>query len=98
MALSKQSVQQAKKILKIISPNAAILEIEIYRSYEKKKYEEVGYIYLLDEKADGGFENVFINIEDMNEVQREIWENHKNDVPNSCIDRTTGNVTCIGWF
>lgn len=96
MALSKNSVQQAKKILKMINTCAAVVEFEMYD--RNRKYNEPDIIYLVDKKADGGFESVFTYIEHMGTVQRELWDEHKRAIPNTFTEKTEGDITRIGWF
>jgi hypothetical protein len=96
MALSKHSVQQAKKILKLINTHATIVEFEIYD--RNKEYNDLDLIYLVDKKADGGFESVFTHIENIGTVQLELWNEYKITIPNTFTERTEGNITRIGWF
>lgn len=96
MALSKESVQQAKKILKMINTRATSVEFEVYD--RNREYNEPDIIYLVDKKADGGFESVFTHIENMGTVQRELWDEHKRDIPNTFTEKTEGDIIRIGWF
>jgi len=96
MALSKNSVQQAKNILKLINTRATIVAFERYD--RDKNYNDLDYIYLVDKKADGGFESVFMHIENMGTVQRELWDEYKETIPNTFTEKTEGNITRIGWF
>lgn len=96
MALSNTSVQQAKKILKMINTRSTTVEFEVYDS--NRKYDEPDIIYLVDKKADGGFEFVFTHIEHMGTVQRELWDEHKRTIPNTFTERKEGDITRIGWF
>jgi len=96
MALSKTSVQQAKKLLKIINTRATTIEIELYDRYTD--YNELDIIYLVDKKADGGFESVFTHILNMGTVQRELWDEYKTTIPNTFTEQTEEDITRIGWF
>jgi hypothetical protein len=96
MALSNQSVQQAIKILKIINTRATIIEFESYDS--DKDYNELDIIYLVDKKADGGYETVFTHIANMGTVQRELWDDYKKTIPNTCTEKTEDDICRIGWF
>lgn len=96
MALNKKSVEQAKQILKTINTHSSIIEFEIYD--REKKYEEPDIIYLVDKKADGGFESVFTHIVNMGTVQHELWDEYKETIPNTYTEKTKGNITRIGWF
>jgi hypothetical protein len=96
MALSKESVHQAKKILKLINTRAAVVAFEVYDRH--REYNEPDIIYLVDEKADGGYESVFTHIENMGTVQRELWDEYKRTIPNTFTERTEDDITRIGWF
>ncbi|MDR3059848.1 MAG: hypothetical protein LBU84_17140 [Prevotella sp.] len=74
----------------------AVSEFERYD--RDKKYNDLDYIYLVDKKADGGFESVFMHIENMGTVQRELWDEYKETIPNTFTEKTEGGITRIGWF
>lgn len=93
MALSKESVQHAKKILKMINTRATSVEYD-----RNREYNEPDIIYLMDKKADDGFESVFTHIENMGIVQRELRDEYKRDIPNTFTERTEGDIIRIGWF
>jgi hypothetical protein len=96
MALSKSSVQKAKEILKLINTRATTVEFEVYD--RNSEYNEPDILYLVDKKADGGFESVFTHIENIGTVLRELWDEHKRAIPNTFTERTEGDITRIGWF
>lgn len=110
MALSKESVKASIKILKKIS-SARTLKLEHYVKGEDDIF-STNYIYCIGEMSDGGFEEVFTNIEDITPDQMELWERLKDEVPNSSMtnkleeddypyfwkkEKKT-NITRIGWF
>lgn len=96
MALNKQSVHQAKKILKLINTKASTVEFEVFDRH--KKYDDLDYIYLVDKKSDDGFESVFMNVENIGTVQQELWNQYKRTIPNTFIEDIEGDITRIGWF
>lgn len=100
MALSKNSVDIAINILKAIniSPLVNVQKCKVYDRNDN--YASVNQIYCIDEKADLGFENVIINIENISEEQLNTWNELKGSVPNSSMtDLLEGtNITRIGWY
>lgn len=110
MALSKESVKAGIKILKKIN-SARTLKLKHYVKGEDDIF-SLNYIYCIGEMSDGGFENVFTNVEDITPNQMELWEKLKGEVPNSSMtdkleeddypyfwkkEKKT-NITRIGWF
>lgn len=98
MALSSTSVKKAIEILKKINPASIVKKYEIYDPEED--YSSVKHIHCVDEKGDGGFENVFTNIKDISTKQLKLWNEVKNEIPNTSVERILEgtNITHICWF
>lgn len=99
MALSKDSVKKAIGILKEVYPDyQAVGKFENISTW--KEFPVIpGIIICLDKKIDGGFENVYIDIEYIRESTLEAFRELKGKVHNSPIERENGeNITRIGWF
>lgn len=112
MALDKDSVKLGISILKKINKGASVVR---YENFDRKTaYVETNKIYCIDEKYDDGYENVFTNIENMTPEQIKIWDQLKEEVPNTSfrdkleeknypssaqwMNEKGRNITCIGWF
>lgn len=98
MALSKKDVEHAIKILKEICDYCCVAKI----SERTWMYEEMppmpNIIVCLGEKEDGGFDNVYIEIKNMNADVLEKFHKRKNEIHNSPIERKDDEITRIGWF
>ncbi|MGL4805639.1 MAG: hypothetical protein ACRC26_04770 [Bacteroidales bacterium] len=98
MALNNESVKKAVSILKKINPGASVVKHKVYERYNRKtSYAETDKIYCLDEKSDCGYENVFMNIENISDQQRELFEEMKKEVPNSSFMRAIKECDCASW-
>lgn len=112
MALNKDSVKLGISILNQINRGARVVRYERYD--RSTPYVDTKKIFCIDEKSDGGYENVFTNIEDMTDEQVKLWEQLKGEVPNSSfmdkleekdyptssrwMEEKDKNITSIGWF
>lgn len=112
MALDKDSVKLGISILKQINKDAYTVKYEICD--RSVSYVDTNKIFCVGEKYDYGYENVFTNIENMTEEQRELWKQLKKKVPNSSFiskltekdyrsyaqwrEEKDKDITCIGWF
>ncbi|SEC66251.1 hypothetical protein SAMN04489761_3433 [Tenacibaculum sp. MAR_2009_124] len=96
MGLSKSSVIKAKKILSEIIETDCIKELP----YGKWDCKDTKIILCYDKKSDGGYENVFINIKDISEDQKEYFNTRKNEIGNSSFlkEPDENNLTALGWF
>lgn len=112
MALDKDSVKLGISILKKINKGASVVR---YENFDRKTaYVDTSKIYCIGEKYDYGYENVFTNIENMTPEQIKIWDQLKEEVPNTSfrnklkekdysssaewMNEKDRNITCIGWF
>jgi hypothetical protein len=96
MALSSNSVKKAWHILNAVNPKANNSFVE---SYDEENPLKDDTIIGLGKKADGGWENIFINVTNLKPEQRAIFEERKSEVPNSSFIRYEGyGITRIGWF
>lgn len=112
MALDKDSVALGIRILKKINKGASVVK---YENYDRKiSYVDTDKIFCVDEKYDNGYENIITNIENMTDEQVELWEELKDEVPNSSfmnkleekdypsykqwMNEKDRNITRIGWF
>lgn len=112
MALDKDAVKSGISILKNINEGASVVK---YENFDRKTaYVNTDKIFCLNEKYDGGYENVFTNIENMTPEQIKLWDQLKKEVPNTSfrdkleekdypsseqwIKEKDRNITCIGWF
>lgn len=112
MALNKSSVALGIRILKKINKGASVVK---YENYDRKiSYVDTDKIFCVDEKYDNGYENIITNIENMTDEQVELWEELKDEVPNSSfmdkleekdypsykqwMNEKDRNITRIGWF
>lgn len=112
MALDQDSVRLGISILEEINKNATVLR---YRSYDKSiSYVDTNIIYCVGEKSDGGYENVFTNIENMTNEQLQLWFKLVEKIPykyymavvaeEDCISHShwlqvkDKKITCIGWL
>lgn len=112
MALDKDSVKLGINILKRINKGANVLKYEMYD--RSASYIDTDKIFCIDEKYDNGYENVITNIENMTDEQIKLWEQYKDEVPNSSymdkleeknypsysewLKHKDKNITRIGWF
>lgn len=103
MALSKEAVKEAKRLLKKLlhaenkGANPRIIEFEKTNPDHQTK---VDVIFGYHPHGDG-WENVFIQLKVITPKQRKIWEEEKKKVPNSSfIDETptVHGVYQIGFF
>lgn len=99
MALSKDSVKKAIEILKQVYPGYQAIgkfsDVTLYKEFPVIP----GIIVCLDEKTDGGFENVYIDIKYIDESTLEKFHELKKQIRNSPIEREHGeSITRIGWF
>lgn len=112
MALDKDSVKLGISILKRINKGANVVK---YENFDRSTaYVDTSKIYCIDEKYDNGYENVFTNIENMTPEQNKLWDQLKEEVPNTSfrdklkeknypsfaqwMKEKDKNITCIGWF
>lgn len=110
MALNKESVERGIQILKEIN-GGRTLKLEYYVEREDDIF-STEYIYCIGEKYDGGFENLFTNVEDITSEHLQKWNELKNEIPNTSITKKLKeddypyfwrkgektNITRIGWF
>lgn len=100
MALSSRSVNDAKRILWQVFPNTAQQFLSIRNGEDEEAFAEnlvVGY----DRKIDGGYENVFANIRDIQPDQIKQFYSLAETIHNSTFCRElkeAPGVTRIGWF
>ena len=99
MALSRSSVATAVKVLQQIDPTA---KNNVPQKLPKKHAVTDQYqqhvILGLDRKEDGGWEQVFVTIEDMTAAQRQQWEELQGSIRNTSYMDEIGTVTQIGWY
>lgn len=81
MALDKDSVKLGISILKRINKGASVVKHERYD--RSTSYVDTNKIFCIDEKYDDGYESVFTNIENMTDEQIKLWNQLKDEVPNS---------------
>ncbi|MBE7174696.1 MAG: hypothetical protein INR73_29265 [Williamsia sp.] len=98
MALSKESVAKAIKILRKIDPqitNPAIVEFR-----EEVDDLRPNVIFGVDPKIDGGWENVFINVVNLSADKRAEFGHERRKIYNSYFinQLPDSNVTRLGWF
>lgn len=112
MAINKDSIELGISILKQINRGAYVVRYEI--NDRSTSFVDTDKIFCIDEKADKGYECVFINIENMSEEQHKRWKQLKSEIPNSSftskleekdypsysqwLEVKEKNITCIGWF
>ena len=112
MALDKDSVKLGISILKQINKGVSYVKHENYD--RSTAYVGTDKIFCVDAKYDDGYENVFTNIENMTSEQVKLWNQLKEQVPNSSFTNPleekdypsfseweknkNRNITCIGWF
>ena len=98
MALSKQNVAKAKQILAQIGWGE---DTAPWSLYDEKDPLKPGCVIMLGPKADGGWENVFMNVRHITKDQLALFNSRKKEVSNSYfIDDETADdtITRIGWF
>lgn len=99
MALSKDNVEKAWKILNNINPLAKNSFIEEVVKLDDENSFKTDTILGYDPKSDGGWENIFMNVKNITPEQLEKFEQRKREVHNSSFNKDEGNgITCIGWF
>lgn len=112
MALDKDSVKLGISILKRINKGASVVRYETYD--RENSYVDTDKIFCVGEKYDYGYDNVFTNVDNLTDEQRKLWNELKEEVPNSSFidkleekDYPTSslwmkekdkNITRIGWF
>ncbi|MCE9060030.1 hypothetical protein [Parabacteroides distasonis] len=98
MALDKDSVNLGISILKRINKGASVVKCE--NRNRLASYVDPDKIFCIGDKSDRGCENVFTNIENISDEQKELWEQLRNEVPNTSFVNKLGDkdITCIGWF
>lgn len=99
MAIAKNNVKLACNILLKVFPNC----LGVITLQKKSYYIEIefpkNFIICWDKKADGGFENIYIEVGQVSEEQNELFESLKKKVPNSAVVRKLDNgLIHIGWF
>ena len=97
MAIKKEYVTMAKKILKLISNAHTYKEIE--DTEDISKYMDSSIVYLLNKQSDGGYNSIFVNIFCMNATQKELWKSYLNSVRSKafCNEYADQEITQIGW-
>jgi hypothetical protein len=99
MALSKQSVETACKILVEINPVVQFGNSVPIHPFDPNNEFQQNVVLGLDLKADGGYENIILNVRGITDEQLNLFHEMKRQVPNSSICRDLGNgITRIGWF
>lgn len=94
MALPKSEVAKAIAIFRMIEPGAP--KKEWVRGCDE---DELHWIIMQDEKYDGGYEALVINIQDITEAQVKIWNDNRKSVHNTSYEkRLPNNVTRLGFF
>ncbi|QKX07775.1 hypothetical protein HN014_22510 (plasmid) [Aquimarina sp. TRL1] len=96
MGLSKRSVAKAKEILSEIIETDCIKELP----YGKWECKDTEIILCYDRKSDGGYENVFVNVKNISEDQKNHFNTRKKEIGNSSFlkDPDENNITTLGWF
>jgi hypothetical protein len=95
MALSKNSVKQAKKIFKQINPSIQGRVIEYWEQYPP----EPARVYGIGPKADGGWEGLFIYVHSITTEQWQIWNELKLTVHNTPLKpEVKPPLTRIGFY
>lgn len=94
MALSKKSVNKAISILRKID---TALPVGIVT--DKGPHNQNPRVFGRDRKSDGGWESVFIYINNPTKEQLELFETLKNGISNTPFVRAGDNgSTKLGWF
>lgn len=97
MALNQDNCIKAFHILKDIFGDYSNLWIE---EYDENNPLQMDAIIGLDRKADGGWENVFVNVRDITQEQLALFHKRKSEVVNSYFiaKQSNSDVTRIGFF
>ena len=103
MALPKSEVDKAFYLFKQISNEGDDRDKKVSGSFiqefDKENPFDTRYVFGEDHKADDGWECVFINVENINPVQLELWYDGKSKIYNSSFMQAhPGNITRIGFF
>jgi hypothetical protein len=83
MALSSSSCLKAISVFETIAP--VTNSHPLFRT-EENQYDE-NVVLGIGFKADGGWENLFINVRDITTEQLDIWQTVKKEIPNSSSQR-----------
>lgn len=95
MALDKKAVHTAHTILLSVFPGCGSFVQEHDDKDEFCLNRVIGY----ERKFDDGWENIFINVENITEDQLRMFNELKDKVPNSSfITNHPGGITQLGWF
>ena len=100
MALHRLDVAQAKAILWELFPNADQTFTDAQWGDEDEPV-ELNVVYGYDRKADDGYENVFVNVQDLTADQKLAFESQAKRIPNSSFCREVKGypgLTRIGWL
>lgn len=94
MALSKHSVNKAVSILRKIDTTLPVGIV-----MDKGPYNQKPRVFGRDRKSDGGWESVFIYINNPTQEQLDLFERRKNEISNTPFVRAGDNgSTKLGWF
>lgn len=94
MALSAKSVNKAITILRKVDKTlpAGIV-------YDRGSINKQPRVFGRDRKSDGGWESVYIYVNNITESQLSIFNSQKGNIPNTSFIRDIGDgITKIGWF
>lgn len=94
MALSAASVTKACSILHQIIPALN----EGLHPFNKESPIRPGLIIGLSPKEDGGYENIFTDVENLSPAQEQLFITLKGGIGHSYIIGKGDGVTQIGWF
>lgn len=100
MALPKENVKKAIDVLERVAGQKLDRLQIINRRLTDEDRAVTGKIVLYDEKHDGGWENVCLNIKYMTAEQKKLWNQSKGEVKgnsNFC-DAGDNGLTMIGYF
>ena len=93
MALNNRNVEKAMEILSEVAGTGS----KAFIVGNKKNQWRRDIIIVYGEVGDG-WENVFINIEDIQQHQLDLFYDRRKEVHNSHFHNTKGKITSIGWF
>ena len=96
MALSRESYIKAKEILEDVS-NVGKSFLPGFEIKSPEDEWKTGYL-ILDNPHNGGYEAVWINIENPTKEQIEKFNQRKGEIGNSSILTKKGDLVCFGWF
>jgi hypothetical protein len=97
MALHRDEVAKAIALLKEINNGSSAWE-DVSETSRRNNIVP-GKMVFQDEKSDGGWEAIDLDIENITPEQMSIWEAGKGKIHNSSfIQKHPGNVTRIGFF